>query len=440
MSKYYAWEASHGFEDRVHAVIVFEDDERFMMRNDQSLCGRKIGQKARIVQCKLTHERFVKSEIRVKAERKRRYMREGLNEQEADKLVETIHGHITGRSHHQVRAHLQLHLASDVAHLTRCRHCEKVLETMKRGKSELYYRDDRYVAEIGPLEQPEEWKLPMPFYEGEWVPYGIPTEAQWPTYYRYRVPLEEQRQRMQQLDTMHIDCGFWQPVVRVPQPQLAPYYGYATPTMTPYFGWANQATLSTAATNTLTSVVYSAITCAPDWGAQFNAMTQQGQAPGYDAPLPEGMYPRARQYEIAEARADAMDAYVKELDAARVDLDEQGKIPVIIEADLNALELLKGVVGQENYDHFLEHQYIDVESKLFGGRGYRIRPWKRVGVLNKEPDGSWKELNKSYCIHPDELYPMADEMATLFLAIKFDESQTIVHAANLHDRPAWVAA
>jgi lactam utilization protein B len=100
-----------------------------------------------------------------------------------------------------------------------------------------------------------------------------------------------------------------------------------------------------------------------------------------------------------------------------------------------AMRLLVEVLGDERVERMAQLGYLDVESTLFRDRAYRIRPWRRIGVLCRRPDGEWVELNRSWCVHPDEVHAMADEVLALYLALRFDESRTL-RKANLHREAA----
>jgi len=79
--------------------------------------------------------------------------------------------------------------------------------------------------------------------------------------------------------------------------------------------------------------------------------------------------------------------------------------------------------------------HLDVPSGLWPDRGYRLRPWRRVAVLRRREDGGWDELQRSWCVHPEELYPSGDEIVALWLALRYDEAATIA-TANLHREAA----
>jgi hypothetical protein len=168
---------------------------------------------------------------------------------------------------------------------------------------------------------------------------------------------------------------------------------------------------------------------AADWPAETrmvhaaDVLVELGLVDRGQVPLGGGTGPN--QARIAERRRAEMSAHLEAL---------AGGDAAVEAAHRRSMELLAEVVGTAAMDELAEHGHLDVPSRISGRAAYRLRPWRRIGLLERAADG-WEELRRSLCVHPDELYPMSDELLTLWLTIRFDEPGLLA-LANVHGTAA----
>jgi signal peptidase I len=286
------------------------------------------------------------------------------------------------RDGYRIHSHLQLHRAADIAWLERCRRCVAAVE---RGRHYPY-------IEVRPQ---VEWIDDMPLFPGEPVKLDVPCAAPWPVYYRYRVE----------------GARFWVPDASWLEAE--PLEGEPSPVR------------AAAATMCAVGIALSAAPeSVPQWQRDADASIEWHRPRRLERTAEELEY--ARQRAVQERRRRAMREQWQAIE--RND-------PEVLLANATALHLLEDVVGKELVEQLAREGHLDIESRIFRDRGYRIRPWKRVGALERGSDGAWRELNRSWCFHPDDLYPMADEVLTVYLSLRFDEVATL-RVANLHREAA----
>lgn len=446
MSEFYAWEASGDPRDCAHAVGVIAQDSiapeamlaeigeapaRRGDRNNVTLCGLAIGWSHKLVAVELKHSRF--NGLRFYLEQYT-FLRDrrGLSEDEAASLaMNWLHDNLT-RDRFQIRTALQLHRASEIANQPRCKRCLATLDAMKRNKSQFYYRRDADMLACGPLPEPVEWTEDMPLFEGEWAA-AERTDVRriqattWPGfYYRWRIDEDEARRRL-----------------------IA--NGRNVPAPIPVF-WAPQALMRTLAelgmwnewsVNQFNSA---SVTATASTNLGYVMTLAQDQAAGRAGIWEDGRHSHRRQAEIQDARMNEMErrtAIVDRLTGPDGELQVEGTDitldeAIMLDGSIRSFHFLKTILTPAEYEEFSVNQYVDVASTVFVGRGYRVRPWKRIGLLKRTEDGGWREMEQSYCVHPDDLYPPGDEVASLYLQLKYDEVGLIVHTANLHNEPAVV--
>jgi len=286
------------------------------------------------------------------------------------------------RDGYRIHSHLQLHRAADVAWLKRCQRC---LAAIERGREA---HDARSFPRV-------EWIEDLPLFPGEPVKLDVPCATPWPVYYRYRVE----------------DARYWVPdtswlEVEIPEEDASP---------------VDAAAITPLAVGLALSLALGDI---PQWQRDVNASIEWHRPRRLERTAEEQEY--ARQRAVQERRQHAMREQWRAV---------QHDDPAVLLANATALRLLEDVAGTELVEQLRRDGHVDIESRIFRDRGYRIRPWKRVGALERGPDGAWRELNRSWCFHPDDLYPMADEVLTIYLSLRFDEMGTL-RVANLHREAA----
>jgi len=280
------------------------------------------------------------------------------------------------RDGYRIHSHLQLHRAADLAWLERCHRCVAAIE---RGREA---HNARRLPQF-------EWTEDMPPFPGEAVKLEVSCAAPWPVYYRYRV--EGARYWVPDASWLEVE-----PLDDEPSP-------------------------ARAAVGTASSLAAEDV---PQWQRDVDASIEWHRPRRIERTAEELEY--ARQRAIQERRQRAIRQQWQAIEREE---------PAVLLANATAMCLLEDVLGAEAVDQLARDGYLDIESRFFRARGYRIRPWKRVGALERGPDGAWRELNCSWCFHPDELYPMADEVLTTYLSLRFDEMGTL-RVANLHHEAA----
>lgn len=301
------------------------------------------------------------------------------------------------------RPHLQLHRAADIAHLERCRAC-------------LAHMEQRCYRERG--SRFEEWHEDLPLFPGHAVLVDGPCPAYWPTYYRYRVEPAGVR---------------WVPEVR----WRDPVGDIARATM--------DAGLPASAMLDVTQAI-GEFAGAAGLQAAMLADDEAGGAREWHLPrrTPEELAAIRRQVEAGRRRERDRQRHLLALETnagldlttdlvrlRRPDADER---EAIIQAEARALQLAEDVLPPAAHRSLVEHGYVDLASGLNPPCGYRIRPWRRVGLLLWRASG-WYELGASLCLHPDELYPSADEVVAMWLRLRWRERETLA-LANLHSEAA----
>jgi hypothetical protein len=282
--------------------------------------------------------------------------------------------------------HLQLHRASDLADLARCGRCQRGIR-------------NKELRQLGT--EFAEWTEDMPLFPGEPVLVDEPCAAPWPVYYRYRV--EGPQRWLPDVSWLNVGAT-----------------GTEEDSVEAAVARAGLGAASLAVVNDFLSMV--GVEAPQPWRREVDASIEWHRP---TLPLEERERLRA-QREVQERRQ-----VVAREQLAALAMED----PATMAANSRAMGLLVEVLGTERADQMAEHGYLDVESTLWRDAAYRIRPWRRIGVLRRGPDGEWMELNRSWCVHPDELYPMADEVVALYLALRFDEHATL-RKANLHREAA----
>lgn len=141
-----------------------------------------------------------------------------------------------------------------------------------------------------------------------------------------------------------------------------------------------------------------------------------------------------RLEEIAEqARAQERRALAQRTRLVRMQAGDEE----VVREERRAMELLEDVAGTAAVEQLVQDGYVDVASPSNPQRGYRLRPWRRTGLLKRTPGGGWEERSTSLCAHPDHLYPSCDEIVGLWLRIRHDE-EAFLETANLHRQGAQV--
>lgn len=298
----------------------------------------------------------------------------------------------------RLRPQLQLHRAAELTHLERCHTCLRRLEAKRqRGRGEAA----------------EEWVEDMSLFPGTPIRMEVPCAAPWPVYYRYRVEGSETTS----------GTGYWLPdeswVLASDASQDADRASMAMEIDSLPAAVRNAGLAAEMVEGIARRLMGDGVPL-PAWRREVNASIE------WHRPRRLGQTPaevrRDREREIARAREEAQ----REQRAAL----ERGDSDALL-ANVRAMTLLIDVVGVERAERMSQLGYLDLESMLFRDSGYRIRPWRRVGLLRRRADGEWEELKRSWCIHPDELYPMMDEVVTLYLSLRYDEMDTLAKA-NMH--------
>jgi len=450
MPDFYAWEAAclAARRPRVHAVTVCaasshgadgQPDGHILPgdRNTAAVCGLKVGQGARTIRIAPTIVQL-SSVAAVGVLQPEEAIRQ-LARLAATQRLRTVR-------------HLQLHRAAELTDLPRCALCERGLEAMSRGRSsERYQYRDR--PALAPM---QEWKddLPLWPHPDQVALTTTPCAALWPLYYRYRLDWSDPHWNLQgfrgpgpkRIEVYWLPGTEWMPAggaVRLPEnstigplpedavpamrgevlPPTGPPSLNATPTGV-YVCWVADVPGNTASVALADpSISNNSLWQVPlvDWHGQYES-ARYAPIPGAGPDLAEAL----RQREVAESRTAARTIWQARREAGNAE---------VLAADENSTRLLVETLGPELAAFYAQHGYVDVESRLFEGRGYRIRPWRRVGVLERKCY-EWEERRLSYCIHPDELHPQADEVVALWLGLRFNELELIVHTANLHQEAA----
>ena len=103
-------------------------------------------------------------------------------------------------------------------------------------------------------------------------------------------------------------------------------------------------------------------------------------------------------------------------------------------AECRGWKLLEDIIGKEAYAEYAKTGHIDVPGQERGVI-YRIRPGRRIGILDKDGN-EWKESKvRSLCVHPNEMLVEGDVVASQVLLAQFEEKK-MWDTANIHRRAA----
>lgn len=108
----------------------------------------------------------------------------------------------------------------------------------------------------------------------------------------------------------------------------------------------------------------------------------------------------------------------RRVEAERRNAEEERREKAAAEADVRAEELLRSLLTPEQIDNLEKQSAIIVKSEM--GKQYRIKRGWSGNV--EELDDSGKPI-ASYCAHPGEVVPRADNMVAQLLMLKTQEAE-----------------
>jgi hypothetical protein len=103
----------------------------------------------------------------------------------------------------------------------------------------------------------------------------------------------------------------------------------------------------------------------------------------------------------------------------------------VAEAEAAAEELLADLIGEDAYRIWTETHTIYVPSSIRPHQRYVIRPGHRIDIerlsdrripIALRETNKWVADNRSICIETHDEYPIGDQMASIYLLCKYDES------------------
>ena len=95
------------------------------------------------------------------------------------------------------------------------------------------------------------------------------------------------------------------------------------------------------------------------------------------------------------------------------------------QAEAKAEALLKEHIGLEAFDKLYQVGYIEVDSRKYAGRKYRV-PQARLEIEVLDEQG---RVIDRLCVHPREAYPESDELLARIVMLRFAEDK-ILEIAN----------
>jgi len=90
-------------------------------------------------------------------------------------------------------------------------------------------------------------------------------------------------------------------------------------------------------------------------------------------------------------------------------------------------DLLKDVVGEEEYKKFKEVGHLDVQSPSDGNLIYRVRQGRRIALVKNGVEST----KESLCIHPNEMFVQGDKVAAQVMWCMMNEKK-LMEVANVH--------
>lgn len=96
-------------------------------------------------------------------------------------------------------------------------------------------------------------------------------------------------------------------------------------------------------------------------------------------------------------------------------------------AEARGWDLLKDVVGEEEYEKFKEVGHLDVQSPSDGKLIYRVRQGRRIALVRNGVEST----KESLCIHPNQMFVQGDKVAAQVMWCMMNEKK-LMEVANVH--------
>jgi len=131
-----------------------------------------------------------------------------------------------------------------------------------------------------------------------------------------------------------------------------------------------------------------------------------------------------------ERQEQARLRHLEEIRARRLEAEKEERIAANerrIAAEARGWDLLKDVVGEEEYEKFKEVGHLDVQSPSDGKLIYRVRQGRRIALVRNGVEST----KESLCIHPNQMFVQGDKVAAQVMWCMMNEKK-LMEVANVH--------